>query len=110
VIAFALWLGQRRYKMWRIVAWTMAIAVLAVSASRLRSAESEQADAASSQGDWQPYSDARLEAARKTGQAVFVDFTAAWCITCQVNKATVLETKAGDRLFESAGILRLRAD
>ena len=39
-----------------------------------------------------PFSESTLQAARDSGRPVFVDVTAAWCLTCQVNKKTVLET------------------
>ena len=35
------------------------------------------------QGDWQPFTPARLEDELKQGHPVFVDFTAAWCLTCK---------------------------
>jgi len=41
---------------------------------------------------------------------VFVDFTAAWCITCQVNKRLVLtDTRVRDA-FAARGVVLLRAD
>jgi thiol:disulfide interchange protein len=41
---------------------------------------------------WQPWSPERVAEARTEGRAVFVDFTAAWCVTCQYNKRTTLAT------------------
>jgi thiol:disulfide interchange protein DsbD len=41
---------------------------------------------------------------------VFVDFTAAWCVTCQVNKQTVLQTASLDKAFDASGVVRMRAD
>ena len=35
---------------------------------------------------WQPYSEQALDAARAAGHPVFIDFTAAWCLSCQVNE------------------------
>jgi thiol:disulfide interchange protein DsbD len=60
-------------------------------------------------GEWAPYSEAGLEQARAAGP-VFVDFTAAWCVTCQVNKRVALETAAVVSAFERTGATRLRAD
>lgn len=70
-----------------------------------------------SQGDasrpailWEAWSEDKVSAARKEGRPVFIDFTAAWCVTCQFNKKT---TFADDRLlqdFAQKNVLLLRAD
>src|SRR5690606_38997883 len=59
---------------------------------------------------WQAYDADKISSARANGQAVFIDFTAAWCITCQVNKKVVLDTLAVDELFTRHKVLRVRAD
>ena len=59
---------------------------------------------------WQPWSEERVAAELSAGHAVFVDFTASWCLICQVNKRTVLRTKATRELFEAHGIVPLEAD
>jgi len=41
---------------------------------------------------------------------VFVDFTAAWCVTCQVNKRLVLNTEAVQQAFAQNNVALLRAD
>ena len=51
-----------------------------------------------------------MDAALARGESVFVDFTAAWCITCQVNKKLVLERSDTDRLFAERSVRRMRAD
>jgi thiol:disulfide interchange protein len=59
---------------------------------------------------WQPWSPERVQQALTAGQPVFVDFTAAWCVTCQFNKRGALaadEVLAG---FEAKRVLLLRAD
>jgi thiol:disulfide interchange protein DsbD len=41
---------------------------------------------------------------------VFVDFTAAWCVTCQANKRLVLYSDRVTAAFGAAGVTLLRAD
>jgi len=41
---------------------------------------------------WQPYSEQALDSARAAGHPVFIDFTAAWCLSCQVNERLVLKS------------------
>ena len=47
---------------------------------------------------------------RDTHKAVFVDFTAAWCVTCQVNKRLVLSRDAVLADFARSGVHLMRAD
>ncbi len=59
---------------------------------------------------WMPWSSERVAALTAQGKPVFVDFTAAWCVTCQVNKQLVLQRPDAQRLFRERGVVLLRAD
>jgi thiol:disulfide interchange protein/DsbC/DsbD-like thiol-disulfide interchange protein len=61
-------------------------------------------------GAWQAWSEERVDAARAAGRTVFVDFTAAWCVSCQANKKLVLERAAVADAMREAGVVTLRAD
>jgi thiol:disulfide interchange protein DsbD len=66
--------------------------------------------AAQAAGLWQPFSPEKVEAERAKGKAIFIDFTAAWCLTCQVNKALVLDRPGMQEFFRSRGIALFLAD
>jgi thiol:disulfide interchange protein DsbD len=59
---------------------------------------------------WMPWSEARVAQALADGRPVFVDFTAAWCVSCQVNKKVVLERETVSRAMLERGVVALRAD
>ena len=60
--------------------------------------------------DWVPFSPERLLSELAQGRSVFLDFTAAWCITCKFNEASVLETATVREAFERAGVVKMKAD
>ena len=60
--------------------------------------------------NWQPWSEQRVQQALAAGQPVFVDYTAAWCITCQFNKQTVLSSPEFLQAAQQKQLLLLRAD
>ena len=59
---------------------------------------------------WQPYNDASFAAARATGQPVFIDFTAAWCLSCQVNERVVLQSADVQKALIKNHMVLLKAD
>jgi thiol:disulfide interchange protein len=70
----------------------------------------EQPVAEEPSGPWKPWSEAAVAQARASGKVVFVDFTAAWCVTCQVNKRLVLESDAVQARLQRDDVALLRAD
>lgn len=105
---------------------SVLFASLSVRGSSLEAAEQAAADAAGSapltadgdgsSGDarlasgWTPFTPQRLAALRAEGRPVFVNLTAAWCITCLVNERVALDVERIDRAFVQAGITRLKGD
>ena len=83
-----------------IVATTLPYSLLAA-----KSAAPVAADAR-----WQPWQPGRVDQIVASGQPVFVDFTAAWCVTCQYNKKTTLEKADVLAAFDAKKVALLRAD
>jgi thiol:disulfide interchange protein DsbD len=72
--------------------------------------EASASAAASASGNWEPWSEQRVEQALAEGRPVFIDFTAAWCVSCQANKRLALDRAAVRAAFDRARVVRLRAD
>ena len=82
----------------------------ATPAASIPSGTQAHAGAATPAQDWLPYSDTAVSTQLAQGRTVFVDFTAAWCVSCQVNKRLVLNQGAVLADFDKAQVVRMRAD
>jgi thiol:disulfide interchange protein len=121
LIAFAIWLlkmgGPVSAGTW-VRRGVAAVAVLLALAAVIK-IEDGPATAASAAGGpsagvnfdgWERFSRDRMNEAVAAKKPVFVDFTAAWCITCLVNERVALETTATRRAFEQTGTVKLKGD
>jgi thiol:disulfide interchange protein DsbD len=63
-----------------------------------------------SKSSWQPWSADAVSRAMAAGQPVFVDFTASWCLSCQVNERVALSQPEVTQAFAKGNFLLLRAD
>jgi len=61
-------------------------------------------------GRWHPWSAEQVQALQAQGTPVFVDFTAAWCVTCQVNKSTSLRRTEVLQAAQAQGVVLMVAD
>ncbi len=59
---------------------------------------------------WQPWSTDAVQQALAAGRPVFVDFTASWCLSCQVNERVALDRPEVVAAFARANVTLLRAD
>jgi thiol:disulfide interchange protein DsbD len=73
--------------------------------------QSARADLSSvAAGGWQPWSPELLAAYQSQGRPVFVDFSASWCLSCQVNERVALERPEVQEAFRAANVALLKAD
>jgi thiol:disulfide interchange protein/DsbC/DsbD-like thiol-disulfide interchange protein len=61
-------------------------------------------------GGWQAFTPERLQTELDQGRTVFVDFTAAWCLTCKFNESSVLESQDVREAFQRHSIVKMKAD
>jgi thiol:disulfide interchange protein/DsbC/DsbD-like thiol-disulfide interchange protein len=82
--------------------------VTALAAPVTANAGSEQGSPEASR--WEPWSQAAVDKYRAAGRPVFVDFTASWCLSCQVNERVALRTSEVDAAFRKGNVALLKAD
>lgn len=115
LVAMGAWLygrGAGAPNSWRLViAAFLAVAGLALAWPGPASRAAEGTTAAREGGlAWQEWSPEKVAALTAQGRVVFVDFTAAWCVTCQVNKRVALHNSAVVKEFGVRGVVPLKAD
>jgi thiol:disulfide interchange protein DsbD len=117
LIGFGAWLhhaARGAAPRWRRAATGFALvsAAVAIALAPLAAASPPAASGtgAPTGAAWEPYSPRRLAELRAQGSPVFVNFTAAWCITCLVNERVALRSPAVTEAFARKGVVYLKAD
>ena len=110
-LAFAVWIGRGAGPARRAAAIAALIAAFALPAVQANvpaaSAGGEPSVPSYAEAAWSP---AQVDVLLAEGRPVFVDFTASWCASCQVNKLTTLDTKRVKAAFDAADVAFLVAD
>jgi len=92
----------------------LGVAALAVYGANTASAANREIDhgvsSAVDASGWQPWSADAVSRAQAAGRPVFVDFTAAWCLSCQVNDRVALQRPEVEQAFRDGDLVLLKAD
>jgi thiol:disulfide interchange protein len=113
LLAIAGWfLGRWPAKRWSaVVAGVVLLSVVAgcvLTAQKL--AEAPGAVATMTEGGWQPWSAEAVSRARSAGRPVLVDFTAKWCLSCQVNERLALGQPSVQKALQDGNVALFKAD
>jgi thiol:disulfide interchange protein DsbD len=115
LIALAAWsfsIWQTAGTWGRRIAATVAIASMTATAAAVAGLQTDRPGAAqtTSAAGIEPFSQRRLDELRAENRPVFVNMTAAWCITCLVNERVALSTAAVKSAFSAGNIAYLKGD
>jgi thiol:disulfide interchange protein/DsbC/DsbD-like thiol-disulfide interchange protein len=110
-VGFAAWLaGSGGGRLRGAVGLAVVGGALALTIPWLEGAEAPQSEARTAVAASEPFSEARLAELRAAGRPVFVNLTAAWCITCKVNERVALSSKSFRKALADHNIAYLRGD
>jgi thiol:disulfide interchange protein DsbD len=96
----------------RLAAGTLAASLLAltVGVAAIHHAEPAGSPQSAAAGNYEAFSEERLAELLAAGRPVFVNMTAAWCITCLVNEQAALSTTAVQAAFAAHNVAYLKGD
>jgi thiol:disulfide interchange protein len=103
------WPARRSATLVALLLLAIAVALPCIAARKLATTPA-LSQSGNTNEVWQPYNPQALATARAQGKPVFVDFSAAWCLSCQVNERVVLDRSDIERAFRRRGVLTMRAD
>ncbi len=107
---FAIWLHRRGSTLIKGLALMTALGALVLPLTLSTGAVGGAAGVTTASLKAEAWSPERVAELRAEGRPVFVDFTAAWCVTCKVNEQLVLKTERTQALFERTNTAFLIAD
>jgi len=114
LLAIAGWfLGRWPARRWATIvaaAILLAVVVVSVLAPKKLTTASETLAPPETQGLWQPWSQEAVTRSLGMGQPVFVDFTASWCLSCQVNERVALRQPEVEQAFQARNVVLMKAD
>lgn len=114
LIAFGIWLFTTSGKKWRAINFSLAAAALvaafAIGLYFTKDAAAPNQTAVAANARYESFTPTRLEELRAQNRPVFVNLTAAWCITCLVNERVALERANVISAFEAANVAYLKGD
>ena len=120
LVAFAMWLLQQRNTtrgFWRTVTLVLGVLSIAGALSLLSSSMLRSGQAIAStdsfddvESEFIPFSAQGVAELRASGTPVFVNMTAAWCITCLANEQTTLHTERVQNELKRLGIIYMKGD
>jgi thiol:disulfide interchange protein DsbD len=114
LLAIAGWfLGRWPAKRWAmVVAGVLVLSVIGIVAAApgKLGAASPAGTATNSETGWQPWSAEAVQKYQSQGRPVFVDFTASWCLSCQVNERVALGKPDVLKAFADDKVVLMRAD
>jgi thiol:disulfide interchange protein len=112
-IGFVVWVATR-WKRSAVVATCVGIAAVGLGAFSLEArVPAQRGEVASWEQNglaWEPFSPATVAAYRAQGRPIFIDFTAAWCVSCQVNELMVFRSDEVRAALKARGFALLKAD
>jgi thiol:disulfide interchange protein DsbD len=110
--AFAVW-AWRQGSVWRAIAGLVLIGVIAgawTPMTTVASAADAGAPTKSASLEGEVWSPERVAELRAAGTPVFVNFTAAWCVSCKFNEGAALSRPGLRKFFSERGIVYLKGD
>ena len=109
-LSMAAWLFGRAQRSRKPLSWSVSALAAMLAALGMTYAALNSPPPRNSAFDAQPWSGAAQQRLLGTHAPVFVEFTAAWCVTCQVNDAAVLSDPAVRAALQKERVAYLRAD